>query len=222
MGFYRGTKVKTKLQQLFVVPWLDNLSITHHLPIQRQSTQKSSLSNSGYKQYKRHMLHEVNDTPDLLLVLWQIQLSSVDLSLSLSLSLSHTHTHTHARTHTHTHTQCRLLQSSLSHISRSLEETWMGIPIYSLSAALDICVICKSWQLRGWSGIDKPRVCIYPSWICNSFCSTYQNKISIVKEFNLMCHQWHSFASQSPSHTFLQEIPIPILAVIGRMEISQK
>jgi hypothetical protein len=122
----------------------------------------------------------------------------------------------------HTHTQCRLLQSSLSHISYSLEETWMGIPIYSMSAALDICVICKSWQLKGWNGIDKPRVCIYPSLICNSFCSTYQNKISIVKEFNLMCHQQHSFASQSPSHTFLQEIPIPILAVIGRMEISQK
>ncbi len=160
------------------------------------------------------MLHEVNDTPDLRLVLWKIQLLSVDLCVCvcvcLSLSLSHTHT------------QCRLLQSSLSPISRSLEETWMGIPIYSLSAALDICVICKSWQLRGWSGIDKPRVCIYPSSICNSFCSTYQNKISIVKEFKLMCHQRHSFASQSPSRTFLQEIPIPILAVIGRMEISQK
>ncbi len=78
----------------------------------------------------------------------------------------------------------------------------MGIPIYSLSAALDICIICKSWQLKGWSGIEKPRVCIYQSLICNSFCSTYQNKICIVKEFNLMCHQQHSFASQSPSHAF--------------------
>jgi hypothetical protein len=132
------------------------------------------------------MLHEVNDTPDLLLVLWQIQLLSVDLSLSLSLSL----------THTHNAGYCNLL----CHISQSLEETWMGIPIYSLSAALDIWVICKSWQLKGWSGIDKPRVCIYPSLICNSFWSTYQNKISIAKEFNLMCHQQHSFATKPLSH----------------------